>query len=156
MLYRTLITYIPLFVAFVLLLIVDSVIGVHVFSIGFLLSLVFFMTSDRIFSLFLIFGFFNDVSFQLPLGMTFLLIAPYFFFFPTLIAIVKSRMILLYGYLVLCGSVMSVLQFQHALQPTHIILTLCCGAVWTVCVYLYAIRRYQDFSFNTKKKSIQF
>jgi hypothetical protein len=153
---RSFFRFITIAIIFLLLLTVDAVLNVHIFSLGFLLSLVFFIPAYQVLITFLLFGFFVDVRFQLPLGTVFLLLVPYLFMSRFFIQFFRSRMLVLYGYLVIVGGIVSLIRYKSLLEPGQIIATLVFGFVWIVLVYLYAIRRYQDFSFNTKKKTLQF
>lgn len=139
-----------------LLLILDGVTGVHTFSIGFLLCLAFFVSSNQVFLFILILGAFNDVRFLLPLGSTALVLMPYLFLFQIAIKFFRSRMIFLYMYICFASVIVSVLEYRQFIQPNMIVFDLLSGILFIGALYLLALRKFQNFTFSTKTKAIKF
>jgi hypothetical protein len=139
-----------------LLLLVDGLLGVHTLSIGFLLCLAFFVSKNQVFLLVLLLTPFHDVRFMLPFGLTAVVVLPFVFSFTALVRIIRSRMALLYVYLTLVSVLLSLVEFRQFIKPQTVILNLISAVIFVVVVYFYAIRRYQDFSFSTKAKPLQF
>lgn len=148
---RTLLnTALFIFIFFVCMLI-DARIGLHVFTLGFLLASLLFTTAGQIIFLLLFFSCFNDVRFIFPLGLTFLLTSPFYLIYPFLIPYVRYRMALLYGYLVVAASISTFFQYKEFTSPTHVFWICVWSGVWVAVVYAYSIKMFQR-SFGIKAK----
>lgn len=142
-------------VAFILLSL-DGVLHLHVFFVGLLLALAIFFSSERILFIYLIGGFFQDIRFHFPFGLTFLCIAPFLFVLPFLVKRIHSRMAVLFFYLVGSGFFLEVVEYRQFVQPAQFISTIFFSAVYVVLVYLFAMRIIRDQSFQTKRRTLVF
>ncbi|MEO8581990.1 MAG: hypothetical protein ABI425_05470 [Patescibacteria group bacterium] len=156
MINRNIFNFLAIGIVYLVLLALDGFLGVHTLSIGFLLSLVFFIPFNQALTLILILALFHDVRFMFPFGLTEVLLLPYLFFFHAAVKFFRSRMAFLYGYICVVSIILSMVEYRQSIQPVMIGADLLSGLFFVLIVYFYAIRKFQDFSYNIKNKPLRF
>ncbi len=156
MLHTNIFKLLSLIVSYFLLMILDASLGVHTMSTGFLLALLLFTPISRTLLLLLFLTLTHDVRFALPLGGSFVGIVPFYFVLPYLIKVLRSRFVVLLCYLIIVSLIFSLTELGELMSFSTLLKTGLSAFGWVFVVYLYALRRYQDFSFSTKQKHIRF